>query len=227
MAAPAKRMGIKLDPRAEIILLVLTNIIAFSQHNIHIEIAWVVILLLMSIVCGCTGTAAKLGSIFAICLMLQYVVLPRGPKWLAGTLSVLVSYSRKFFPCLIVGSLMVQKTSLRQMMTALRKWHVPEGLIIALSVTVRYFPAIKEEVIYIKDAMKLRGVQGMQKVEGLLIPIMISATNTADELSAAAVTRGIENPKIKTTIIEMKWKVQDSLCLLISVLFCILTFVWG
>ena len=94
-----------------------------------------------------------------------------------------------------------------------------------MSVTIRYFPAIKEEAGYIRDAMKLRDIHGLQKIECLLVPIMISATATAEELSAAAVTRGIENPAPKTSMLEMKFGVQDYLCLAVGVVFCVLAII--
>lgn len=50
-------------------------------------------------------------------------------------------------------------------MVALRKRHIPQGLIIPLPVTIRYFPALKEEVGYIRDAMKLRNIHGVEKLE--------------------------------------------------------------
>ncbi len=112
-------------------------------------------------------------------------------------------------------------------MVALRKWHIPQGLIIPLSVTVRYFPVLKEETGYIRDAMKLRNIHGTQKIECLLVPTMISATTTAEELSAAAVTRGIENPAPKTSMIEMKFGVQDFVCLAIGVAFCVVSIMVG
>ena len=92
---------------------------------------------------------------------------------------------------------------------------------------VRYFPALKEETSYIRDAMKLRNIHGVQKIECLLVPIMISATTTAEELSAAAVTRGIENPAPKTSMIEMKFGVQDFVCLAIGVAFCVVSIMVG
>lgn len=139
----------------------------------------------------------------------------------------IVSYARKIFPCLIVGTLILQKTPVRELMVALRKWHIPQGLIIPLSVTVRYFPAIKEEIGYIRDAMKLRNIHGTQKIECLLVPIMISATTTAEELSAAAVTRGIENPAPKTSMIVMKFGMQDFLCLALGIAFCVVAVTVG
>lgn len=64
---------------------------------------------------------------------------------------------------MIVGTMVLQKTPVRELMVAL-KWHIPQGLIIPLSVTVRYFPALKEETGYIRDAMKLRNIHGVQKL---------------------------------------------------------------
>ena len=93
--------------------------------------------------------AGKLAVAFGICLLLQYYIFPNGPKILASSFTILVSYARKIFPCLIVGTLILQKTPVRELMVALRKCHIPQGLIIPLSVTIRYFPALKEEVGYI------------------------------------------------------------------------------
>ena len=101
----------------------------------------------------------------------------------------------------------------------LRKLHIPQKLIIPISVTIRYFPAIKEETGHIRDAMRLRNIQGMLKAEALIIPLMMSATETAEELSAAAVTRGIENPAKKTSVIELHIGALNWIFLLVSVLF--------
>lgn len=227
MNGSSKKNTLKFDPRTELLLLLLANVVAFTQHSVWVEITWVVLLLLLIIACGCKKTAGKLAIVFGMCLFLQYYVFPNGPKILASSFTILVSYARKIFPCLIVGTLILQKTPVRELMVALRKCHIPQGLIIPLSVTIRYFPALKEEVGYIKDAMKLRNIHGMQKMECLLVPIMISATTTAEELSAAAVTRGIENPAHKTSMLVMKFGIQDYLCLAFGVMFCMISITMG
>lgn len=227
MNGSSKKNTLKFDPRTELLLLLLANVVAFTQHSVWVEITWVILLLLLIIACGCKKTAGKLAIVFGMCLILQYYIFPNGPKILASSFTILVSYARKIFPCLIVGTLILQKTPVRELMVALRKCHIPQGLIIPLSVTIRYFPALKEEVGYIKDAMKLRNIHGMQKMECLLVPIMISATTTAEELSAAAVTRGIENPAHKTSMLVMKFGIQDYLCLAFGVMFCMISITMG
>ena len=119
---------------------------------------------------------------------------------------------------------MIKTLSLREFIAGLRKLHVTEKLIIPISVTLRYFPAIKEETGHICDAMKLRNIKGLEKVEALMIPLMISATETADELAAAAVTRGIENPIRKSSMITLKMLPFDYGVLLVAVVFMIATF---
>lgn len=227
MNGEGKKHTLRFDPRTELLLLVLANIVAFTQHSVWVEITWVIFLLLLIVACGCQKSAGKLAIAFGICLALQYYVFPNGPKILASSFTIIVSYARKIFPCLIVGTMVLQKTPVRELMVALRKWHIPQRLIIPLSVTVRYFPALKEETGYIRDAMKLRNIHGVQKIECLLVPTMISATTTAEELSAAAVTRGIENPAPKTSMIEMKFGVQDFVCLAIGVAFCVVSIMVG
>ena len=75
--------------------------------------------------------------------------------------------------------------------------------------------------------MKLRDIHGAEKIECLLVPIMISAATTAEELSAAAVTRGIENPAQKTSMIDMKFGVQDFVCLALGAVFCVISIAVG
>lgn len=227
MTSAGKIHALRLDPRTELLLLVLANVVAFTQHSLWVEMAWVGFLLVLISGCGCAKTAVKLAIAFAGCLALQYYVLPNGPKFLASSFTIIVSYARKIFPCLIVGAMVLQKTPVRELMVALRKWHIPQSLIIPLSVTVRYFPALKEETRYIRDAMKLRDIHGVQKFECLLVPLVISATTTAEELAAAAITRGIENPAPKTSMIERTFGVQDVLCLAAGVAFCVLSITVG
>lgn len=220
MGRDTKRRRLNFDPRTKFLLLVIANVIAFTQQSILVEIAWVVSLLTLISVCGCEKSACKLAAAFGVCLLLQYYAVPNVPQVLATTILILATYARKIFPCLIVGALIVQKTSVREMTAAFQKWHIPQSLIIPLSVTIRYFPAIREEIGYIRDAMKFRDIHGLQKLECYIVPIMMSATTTAEELSAAAVTRGIENPNKKTSIVTMKFGAHDMICLAFGFVFC-------
>lgn len=202
------------DPRAGLILLLLVNIVAFTFQELWLEMMVIGFLAVLQIVCGCGKSALRWLIAFFSLLLIQYFLLPMLPKTLAVIMTIFTVFSRKLFPCLMMGSLIVQTISVRFFIAALRKWQIPQTLIIPLAVTLRYFPAIGEEYRHIRDAIKLKQIQGFgQKAEYTILPLLVSAIQTADELSAAAITRGIENPCPKTCAEDLRFSVVDWLCL--------------
>ena len=224
MAGESSKMT-AIDPRTGLILLVLANIIAFTQESLVVEFGWIAILGLLTMLCGHTCGGIKWGAAFLVLYIVQWYILPVSSEIIATSFSIFLNYARRMFPCLMVGSLMVKTISLRRFIVGLRKLRVPQKLIIPISVTLRYFPAIKEETGYIRDAMRLRDVRGLEKIEALVVPLMVSATETAEELSAAAVTRGIENPAQKTSVIKLHMGVLDWATLAVASGFTIAAFV--
>lgn len=219
-----KPKGLSVDPRTGLLLLVLANLIAFSQNCFRVEAGWVAALMFLLFLCGRVGSGFKWGLGFGLLLVLQWYVLPVSPKIVATSFSIFINYARRMFPCLMVGSLMLHTMSLREFVAGLRRLGAPQKLIVPVSVTLRYFPAIREEAGHIRDAMRLRNIRGLEKVEALVVPMMISATGTAEELSAAAVTRGIENPVPKTSVVRLHMGVLDGISLAAAVLFAAAAF---
>lgn len=220
--AGAETKAIHLDPRTELLLLIIANVVAFTYSARWIEFAVIGVLTLLLICCGCGKAAIKWLLLFVCLVAIQYYVIPILPKILVIMFSILTVYIRKLFPCLMIGAMILKTTPVRFLIIALRKWHIPQKLIIPLSITLRYFPAIKEEHRHIRDAMKLRKIHGIgKKLECMIIPLLMSATGTADELSAAAITRGIENPVPKTCVVDLRFHIQDYICLLVGCAFIV------
>ena len=207
------------DPRTALFLLCMANVIAFTQKNIYVEITWVLFLVLLMVLGGGIKSGIKWLAFFGGILLLQYYILPISPKIIAVCFTIFANYARRLFPCFLVGAIIIKTISLREMIVAFRKLHFPEKLIIPIAVTIRYFPAMKEEVGYIHDAIVLRQIPLSDKLEAMLVPMMMSATETAEELAEAAVTRGIENPVRKTSGITLRMGAFDWCCMGISIIF--------
>lgn len=118
-----------------------------------------------------------------------------------------------------------------KLMATLSKIHVPKALIVTLAIPLRYFPAIAQERRNIRDAMRIRHIQAVKLspiatffrcVDCYLTPLLISATKTVDELSAAAVTRGIDNPSATYSRAYLPMAVWDYLLLLVVILFLVM-----
>lgn len=73
--------------------------------------------------------------------------------------------------------------------------------------------------------MKMRGIRFGGKnpflmLEYRLVPLMVSVVKIGDELSAAALTRGLGAPVKRTNVCQIGFRVQD----LIAILFCVICF---
>ena len=204
----------KPDPRAGLFILLLANIGIFLERTGRQGNALTGVIIVVLIMYGCSKIAIGGAGFLLLLYCLQTFVLPALPIAFTALFSVFVNMTRRMLPCLLSGALLVKKCSVHEFVAALRKMHLPQNLITTLAVTVRYFPAISEEVRHIKDALKLQRIPIGRKIECYLVPIMLSATKTAEELSAAATVRGIDSPKKKTCAVEIGFSLTDIFCML-------------
>lgn len=214
----------RMDPRTGLFWLLCANIIMFTQKSVAVECGCIAGIAVLYAVSGRWISGLKWCAVFAAICLFQCCILPIALRIIVSCFAIFANYTRRAFPCVMLGWLMVKTVSLREFVVCMRKLRLPQKLIVPLTVTLRYFPAIREETGHIRDAMKLRGVHGFSKVEALTVPLMMSAAGTAEELSEAAVTRGIEDPAPKTSVLEMKLSTADYLCMAIAILYAAAAF---
>lgn len=193
----------RFDIRSQIVLLLMMATCASLNTNIYIETGLILIVSLLQRACGKGVFMPKLLLIYFLFLVIQYVLFPVLPETVVMLLSMLVINVRSFFPVLMSIALIYKTTKVSQMTAALSKMHIPKNAVITVAIAIRYIPSLGEEWRHIRDAMRVRQVTAhihnpfsrlAKKFECYLVPLFLSAIKTADELSAAAVTRGIENP---------------------------------
>ena len=120
------------------------------------------------------------------------------------------------------GRYLIASTSVSEFIGAMERMHLTEKIVIPLSVIFRFFPTVSEEYQAIRDAMKMRGIRFGGKnpflmVEYRLVPLIVSVVKIGDELSAAALTRGLGAPGRRTNLCRIGFHVQD----LMAALFCV------
>ena len=216
----------KPDPRAGLFILLLANIGMFLERTGRQGNALTGVIIVVLIMYGCSKIAIGGAGFLLLLYCLQTFVLPATPIAFTALFSVFVNMTRRMLPCLLTGALLVKKCSVHEFVAALRKMYLPQNIITAIAVTVRYFPTISEEVRHITNAMKLQRIPVGRKIECYLVPIMLSATKTAEELSAAAAVRGIDNPKKKTCAVEIGFSLTDIFCMLFTAVGVVLILVF-
>ena len=121
---------------------------------------------------------------------------------------------------LMLGSFLIATTSVSKFLAAITKLRLSKGLTIALAITLRYFPTMREEWASIRDAMALRGISAsaaglishpIQTMEYVYVPLLVSASRISDEITQAAITRGIEHTGERSCIEEIAFSFADLL----------------
>ena len=100
--------------------------------------------------------------------------------------------------------------------------HVSEKVLIPLAVIFRFFPTMGEEYCAIRDAMRMRGIRlGRVGPEALftyrVVPLVIQIVKIGDELSAAALARGLGAPVVRTRAKHVGFGGWDVLALALCV----------
>lgn len=216
---------LQIDPRTKILLLLLSNLLLFMGSSTELIYIYMIALAFVLLCSGCYKTVITFAVIFLGLTGLNYFIFPIAPKAITMIFAISVNYTIKMLPCLMAGALLIKTAKLHDIVLAMRKFHLPQQLIITISVTIRYFPAIAEEIKHIRNAMRLRTIPLSSRVECFVVPLMMAASTTVGELSAAAVTRGIENPSKKTSIIQLRFRAIDYLILTGELFFVFAAFV--
>ena len=218
-------MTVKLDPRTKLYMIfVVSAVVMMSAVN---PILWAVKIVITVLPIAFLimekhyASAVRFLILYVTALAITFVCISEKSTgfimaFLVGYCSIIV----QFLPAMITAWYVIRTTGIDEFICAMQKMHMPDGITIALAVVIRFFPTIKEEYTSIRDAMKMRGIMlgtgnVVKMVEYRMIPLMFSCVNIGDELSAAAITRGLGGKVKRTSVEELKIKAKDYLFMLI------------
>ena len=209
------------DPRTLMGVLVAVSATAFMGKSFEVELALVLMVAVLQALCGHIRMAACFVALYAALWAALNVVLPSVGGVAATMFTISLTFARKIYLCL------VRDNTVHRIATALAKLRVPQTILIPLTVTMRYFPTLKEEAAHIRDAMALRDIPAASRLECFAVPLVMSATSTAEELSRAATCRGIENPAPSTDTERLSMRASDWAILATSAVAVAAVALWG
>lgn len=228
-ATSDNRKGIVLDPRTKLFMLVTITTLMFSTSNEGIMNVVKPILSLIPFALILSErrfkTAGKYALLYVACFILERLALNVWSGMLSFMVLAVSSIMTRFAPGIMTGAYLISSTSVSEFIGAMERMHITEKIIIPLLVIFRFFPTIGEEYQAIRDAMKMRNIRfggrnPFLMIEYRLIPLMVSVVKISDELSAAALTRGLGAPVRRTNVCEIGFHVQD----IIAIVLCLACF---
>ena len=227
---PPKHRGLYLDPSTKVLaMLVLATLIFFVHKNLILNSILVFIPIFLLISDKRYRPAFIYGGLFVIAIFVKiYGGKFEFPYLISMILGLIVELIFRFFPVFMFGYYIIKSTKPNEFISAMNLWHVPEAFIIPVSVVFRFVPTLAEENKSISNAMRMREIRfGTKKflknpsmiLEYRLVPLMMSVAKIGEELSAAALSRGLGGLKKRTCMVELRFGIWDAgMAILIGVL---------
>lgn len=214
----------KLDPRTKLLILAITSVSVFLNESLIVETVFFVSPFLLLLLFKKGISALKYGITFVALMAVQLLIVPMLPVTVGGIVYMFAVYIRKLIPCFMLGTLLISTTKVSAFLASVSRLRLPKGFTISLSITLRYFPTMGEEWRSIKDAMALRGISAsvgglvlhpVRTMEYVYVPMLVSASKISDEITQAAITRGIDHTQKRTCIETVGFSFFDALLVII------------
>ena len=217
---------LKLDPRTKLVMLFAYSVIVMIDISdgpaLVIRTIMTMVPVLLLFIEGKYAVAIR----FVLLYIVASLLMRLNSQSLGGVPGMLIlAYATivmQFFPTIITVWYCIRTTKIDEFMAAMNRMHLPQGLSISIAVMMRFFPTIAEEYGSIRDAMRMRGIQlGGGKpgkiIEYRMIPLLFSCLSIGEELSAAAITRGLGAPVRRSNVSQIGFHARDVIFMVILV----------
>jgi len=219
-----------LDPRTKLLLLLTSSIFVVGKAGDgHMDLFyWILVYIPVFLLfvehewkTGIAAIVIYIGSYYA------QKALQHDLNQLESILALTLFIMTALLPTIFLARYIISTTKVSEFMAAMQRMHVTDKLTIPISVIFRFFPTIGEEYRAINDAMRMRGIAfGGRKmgeaVEYRMVPLIASCSIIGEELSAAAMTRGLEVGAKRTCIWQIGFGIWDYL----MIAFCVTCYIW-
>ncbi|MBN2372627.1 energy-coupling factor transporter transmembrane protein EcfT [bacterium] len=139
--------------------------------------------------------------------------------------SELIAVSRVLVRMLILyllGYLFITTTELPRFIKSLECLHLPFCIVFVLSIAIRFFPLMINEVKCIWEQSRWKGLcvkqflrHPLQATRAILFPVVIRMLRVADNLSLSATARGFGHPADRTILHSFRFKNIDIVFMII------------
>lgn len=225
--ADLKDRGLVFDPRTKLFAMLTIIIFVLGGVGIHMP-EWMNIgLSVLPIALLLTAGKWKKSLVYLVLLAASECLAAFGITGIHGTLRYFIVMIclliQRVMPGLIMGAYIFSTTTVSEFVAAMHRMHITDKIVIPFSVMFRFFPTVMEEFFSINSAMRMRDIRIGSKnagklVEYRLVPLMVCSVRIGEELSQAALTRGLAPGRKRTNVCRIGFAVQDFILILICLI---------
>ncbi len=215
------------DPRTTLLAMLLLNITMFSASFTGYDAAARIIFITIPAILA-IGMKRYLPTFLYLAVTLMSLGLEHRllVHDLVGHDAVVVGLAgivARLAPGLFLGYVAIISIQVGELMAALERIGIPHQIVIPVTVVLRFIPTVKEEFAAVAGAMSARGITlrhvgPLTWVECRLVPLLISTVKSGEELTQAALTRGLGRPGTTERICDVRFRFVDFTVLTLTAL---------
>lgn len=152
--------------------------------------------------------------------LVNWKIVPELTGSIHYVLYILTVFIIRFLPGIMMARYVFSSTTVSEFMAAMERMRVSNKITIPMSVMFRFIPTVLEEFSAINTAMKMRDIRIGGKntskiIEYRFVPLLTCCVKIGDELSAAALARGLGSGIKRTNICKIGFHGWDIFMFLI------------
>ena len=218
------------DVRTLLLLDILIMVFMLISGKPEVTLSSFIVAAAVPVITGLYGVLLCYAILFAVFFsyyqLIFHLKLPVVHSAFFSVIGILAFIVQRIIPFMLLGTVIQKQKNISEITMALERMHLPKGIILSIAVMFRYFPSIKDDLFIIIDAMKLKGlytskraalIHPIRTMEFVLVPMLFKSLKTAEELSCAALVKGIENTGHKTSYFDVRLRAVDIVFLLTAI----------
>lgn len=227
------KQALSFDPRTKLVMVAVGLLVTYLSRSLATEALFMALFLLPFFLTGYKKRGLRLAAAYLILLLAARYVLPQVThRALYYMLSFFSVGIRGLQPTFIPAIFAWTTTPVAEWLALLKKWRMPKALIILVAVMGRFGPTLGQDYRKIRQAMAFRGISTsfwgllkspLKSFEYILIPLLMNATQVAEDLTLSALTKGISLPGRQTSRVQLQLGFGDYLYMAVLV---VIFFVW-
>jgi len=219
------------DMKTLLFLDILIMVFMLISGKPEVTLSSFIVAAAVPIITGLYGALVCYAILFAVFFsyyqLIFYLKLPVFHSAFFSVIGILAFIVQRIIPFMLLGTVIKKQKNISEITMALERMRLPRGIILSIAVMFRYFPSIKDDFFIIIDSMKLKGLytskcsamlHPIRTMEFIIVPMLFKSLRTAEELSCAALVKGIENTGKKTSYFDVKLRPIDAVFSLAAII---------
>ncbi len=214
---------IKFNPLTLVILNIIFPVVIFLGKGVIYEIVCMLISIVVLAIYKRYTQILKFIILYVSLSLVAYLISTCKIILITDLFGTLVYIFLRMIPVMMISYILVKDIKSNELLSSFEQIHLPKKLMLSITVALRFFPTYKLEIKMIRESLKMRNIsikitEPLKYLEYWIVPVLMRMNLISEEMTATAMTKGVESPNRRTSFYNVKMKKVDYIFLSIILL---------